>query len=488
MKCLLKGDRGYDEACEISNARFNYEPRKICYCENASEVSALIKTPELRNAGVRIRSGGHQHEGMCTANGVVLIDLSPINKIEYLSGDRAWIGAGMSLTDAYALLWHRSYIFPGGGCGDVHVGGLTQGGGWGPQGRLYGLTCDSLIGVEMVDANGDIVTAMGNTDKERGLLRALRGGGGGNFGVVTKFCFRLHRWAGEFTNFTLGWSDRKLPPQLLDPFIQQWMKAFPRDADLNLTSFLRLSALDEKGGDRVVIGGRYVGSPEQARARMNALLEGQPGPDTKEDYKPIQRILGAEAAEPSESDLAVLRDALGTLAGYQPGPAIVGAAEAKPPDLSDTCAGVPLRHKISSGFVRRPFDPDLVRFATRFILRESHPTADRRLYLSFHSLGGAMDVKGDDSSYAFRDRDVLLQFQAWWLPRDTGDDPIGIKWVGDFRRAMSVYTDGAFINFVDRDIPLQEYYQGTFDELIAAKQAWDPGDLFKFEMSIPRKR
>jgi len=428
---------------------------------------------------------------MCTANDVVLIDLSRINTIEYrVAEQRAWIGAGLSLKDVYARLWHNSYIFAGGGCGDVHVGGLTQGGGWGPQGRLYGLTCDSLVGVEMVAADGAIVTATEEgTDKERGLLRALRGGGGGNFGVVTRYCFRLHRWLGDFTEFSLAWSDRTLPPERLDSFVLQWMKSFPRDQDLNLTTFLRLSALDEKGGDRVVIGGRYVGGRDQAKARVDALLAGQPRPE-KEKYDLLPRTQAvAEAAEPNEGELALLRNALGTLHGYQPGPAPVGAGEAQAdPNLGDTCAGVPLRHKISSGFVRRPFDPDLVRVATRFIVRGTPPPPDTRLYLSFHSLGGNMDRSGDDSSYAFRDRDVLLQFQAWWLPGARDNDKVCIDWIERFRKAMSFYTDGAFINFVDRDIPLEEYYKDKFHGLIEAKRTWDPDDLFKFEMSIPGRR
>ena len=490
MNCVGPKDPKYNQDRVISNARFDYFPRTICYCDCADDVSSVIRDAQAKGLAVRIRSGGHQHEGMCTGNGVVLIDLSGINAIEYrIAEQRAWIGAGATLNDVYASLWHNSYIFAGGGCGDVHVGGLTHGGGWGPQGRRYGLTCDSLVGVEMVTARGDIVTvSREGGESDRALLRALRGGGGGNFGVVTKFCFRLHRWTGDLTTVNLTWDEETLQGDRLDRFVMHWVNSFPRDPDNNLTTFLRISTLGPAGGDRVVMGGRYVGSPDQAKARVHALLAGQPGP-TGETYPKVPRTQPvAESVEPDPRELEILRRALGTLPGYQPGPERAESIEAPggEPDLSETCAGVPLRHKISSGFARRPLDVEAVRVMNR-IIRTSEPWPDSRLYLSLHCLGGAMADEGDGSSYAFRDRDVLLQFQAWWLPDAARLDDCCIAWIERFRKAMTPYTDGAFINFIDRDIALDEYYKSKFQPLIVTKRQWDPDNFFRFEMSIPTK-
>ena len=433
---------------------------------------------------------------MCSANGKLLIDVSRINKIEY-EGDRVWIGAGASLKAIYSDLWQNGCMFPGGGCLDVHVGGLAQGGGWGPVSRKFGLTCDSLVGVEMVTADGCCVTALQEDGDEdhRTLLRALRGGGGGNFGVITKFCFHLHRWSEPYTDVTLIWSDRNLPGEKLDQFVSHWLRSFPGDANHNLTTFLRLSAVDDPGGDRLVLGGRYLGTVNQADATINALLKGQPPPRVAryESTFPWQRGISAGAAALESQQRELLGMRLGALAEYQPGPARTPKASAvggATPDVTDTCGGIPLRHKLSSGFAVPRFDPAGIRAMTNYI-RQGGPWPDSRLYVSLHCLGGAIAHDGDGSAFAFRDRNVLLQYQAWWLPEAVALDGHCIGWIGSFRRAMEGHTQGAFINFIDarvelRGLLLQQNHEERQDAaLVAAKRRWDPGNLFRFEMGIP---
>ena len=151
MKIVRPNDDEYKADCVLANDRFYYLPRAIYYCENADEVKTAIKDSGGTSGSVRIRAGGHHHAGMCSANGKLLIDVSRINTIEY-EGDRVWIGAGASLKAIYSDLWQNGCMFPGGGCLDVHVGGLAQGGGWDRCRAKFGLTCDSLVGVEMVTA------------------------------------------------------------------------------------------------------------------------------------------------------------------------------------------------------------------------------------------------------------------------------------------------------------------------------------------------
>lgn len=496
MKIVRPNDHEYKADCVLANDRFYYLPRAIYYCENADDVKTAITDSGGTSGSVRIRAGGHHHEGMCSANGVLLIDVSLINKIKY-EGDRVWIGAGASLTAIYSDLWQNGYMFPGGGCLDVHVGGLAQGGGWGGVSRKFGLTCDSLVGVEMVTAAGTRVTALQEDQDEnhRTLLRALRGGGGGNFGVITKFCFRLHRWSEPYTDVTLTWSDRNLPGEKLDQFVSHWLRSFPDDPDHNLTTFLRLSAVDDPGGDRLVLGGRYLGNVNQADARITALLAGQPPPRVAryESTFPWQRGMSAGAAALESQQREVLGMRLGALPEYQPGPTRAlkaSAAAGATPDVSDTCGGVPLRHKLSSGFAVPQFDPDGIRAMTSYI-RQGGPWPDSRLYVSLHCFGGAIANEGDGSAFAFRDRKVLLQYQAWWLPEAASLDGHCIGWIGSFRRAMEGHTQGAFINFIDARVQLDEYYcnavtkNDKIPQLVAAKRRWDPGNLFRFEMGIP---
>lgn len=129
---------------------------------------------------------------------------------------------------------------------------------------------------------------------------------------------------------------------------------------------------------------------------------------------------------------------------------------------------------------------NLVSALTTFIRKttpEPHDVA--RQYVSLHSLGGAASNERLPTSYAFRDRFVLLQYQAWWNGK--GLDTTCIEWIEKFRKTMAPYTNGAFINFVDRDILLEEYYKEKLPRLMQVKQYWDPQNFFIFGMSIPLK-
>jgi hypothetical protein len=491
MKIVRPGNHEYDKDCVISNARFNYRPSAIYYCENAQDVSQAIADARTKGLRVRIRSGGHQHEGMCSANGVLLIDVSAIRSFQFVGGNPGlvWIGAGAALGDVYVELWRRGYYFPGGACSDVHVGGLTQGGGWGFGLRQFGLTCDSLIGAEIVTAAGKIIREIprpGYHEDQR-LLQALRGGGGGNFCVVTRFCFRLHPMTEVYVDVSLTWGDAQLPGNSLDRLLKRWMNVFPRDEDRRLTTFMRLLVAPSGTNDRLLLSGRYLGSIPDAQRTLDKLLEGQPPPRVimhTPSPTPPPKPKRALRLDPRERER--LREHLGTHPGYQPGPLLSGAAADASSALTSTCAGVPFRHKISSAFVRPQVSASLVPTLTALIRKTTPVPPDvARQYVSLHCLGGAAFDERLPSAYAFRERGVLLQYQAWWQAGDTRRDKPCIAWIENFRKTMAPYTDGAFINFVDRDIPLEEYYKGKLPFLVEVKRQWDPGDFFKFEMSIP---
>jgi hypothetical protein len=501
MRIVRPNDPDYNKDRQIANARFDLKPAAIYYCDCQDDVINAIAAAHNQHLPVRIRSGGHQHEGMCSGDGVLMIDISGIKKIDPDPHDPNlfWIGAGARLKDIYATLWQKMYMFSGGGCSDVHVGGLAQGGGWGPVARKYGLTCDTLVAADIVMADGTPLTVtLESAGHHRALLWSLRGGGGGNFGVVTRYCFRVAKEHTSYTDLLLSWRDVDFdgkPVPDLDQFILHWTRTFPQDDDRRLTTFLRLSVVKDATSDRVVIGGRFLGNEASARLVLARLLHGQAPPHSA-TYSPSMDPISIASASP-EADAAHwdrVGRALGTLPGYQPGPALTdrvatesAAPGAPTPDLSDTCAGVPLRHKISSGFARRDFDMAAVRLATR-IIKNTPYQDDARQYVSFHSLGGAISEQPQGgNAFAFRDRHFLLQYQAWWLPKAGILDPICIKWIDDFRRAMKggLCTDGAFINFVDRDIPVAEYYAQNFPTLRDVKAYWDKGYFFRFGLSIP---
>lgn len=156
FKVVLKGGVGYDQSREIANSRINLLPCAVAFPHTAQHVAFCVQCCRQFGMKLRIRSGGHHHEGMSSANDELVVRLSEMNTITYPAGstDRAWIPVGAKLEDVYYELELRNRIIPGGGCQAVNVGGLTQGGGWGSSARMYGLTCDNILEAEIVLADG----------------------------------------------------------------------------------------------------------------------------------------------------------------------------------------------------------------------------------------------------------------------------------------------------------------------------------------------
>ena len=137
---------------------------------------------------IAARSGGHSYAGYSTPDKGLVVDLGKLNTITVNPDGTADIGAGCRLADVYATLGGQGVCIPGGSCPSVGIGGLTLGGGIGVLTRLHGLTCDNLIEADIVTADGTLQTV--NADNNPDLFWGLRGGGGGNFGIVTRFKFQ----------------------------------------------------------------------------------------------------------------------------------------------------------------------------------------------------------------------------------------------------------------------------------------------------------
>ena len=483
MNCVQPGDPDYEADRRIANARFDYFPRLICYCSDAGDVAAALKRAADQRLAVRVRSGGHQHEGMCSGDGVLVIDLSQINGIA-VSPDRtsAWIGAGAKLGDVYPQLLAENCIVPGGGCDDVRVGGLVQGGGWGLYARALGLTCDHLLGVRMVLANGQAIEAGIGTPEYGDLLWAVRGAGGGNFGVVTQFHLSLAAVAVPIWQFTLTWTD----PALRHPVMEEWRANFPNHPDRGLTSFCRVSAA--RGVDPpMIVAGNFLGDEAQLGALLRRLL---PGTFARALFPPPQKLHDAPGAgthRMSHPD-------------YQPGPPqswLVAAGKAGQPP-SATCNGGFYPHKVSSCFPTPSFSAEASRAITTFL--DGQPEEPRaRRYLSLHGLGGAVadPENRQGSCFPFREKPFMLQYQAWWGdPADKAVQAGCLAWIRGFRLSMehSGFTEGSFINFPDKDLVppsegrrtlLGRYYAGNLEQLIRVKRKYDPSNVFDFDMGIP---
>lgn len=183
-----KGEARYEELRKGFNKRIDRYPEVIALCTSTIGVSHAVKYAIANKLPVTVKSGGHCMEGFSCTDGGMVINLSALNKAELSGPDTLITGPGATLASLYDILLPKGRIIPGGSCAGVGIGGLTLGGGYGLLGRKFGLTCDNLLEVTMVDGKGNIVSSAGNKE----LIWACRGGGNSNFGVITSMKFRTH--------------------------------------------------------------------------------------------------------------------------------------------------------------------------------------------------------------------------------------------------------------------------------------------------------
>jgi FAD/FMN-containing dehydrogenase len=360
-----------------------------------------------------------------------VVDVGGLADVEVdVSRGEAVIGAGVRLLDGYRRLWEHGVTIPAGTCPGIGIAGLSLGGGIGFLSRHYGLTCDNLVAVELVDADSRALRASEETHPE--LFWALRGGGGGNFGIATAFTFRVHP-IDEVVTCTVSW-----PWDDAAEVLDAWQRWAPF-VDERLCVAL---AIAHPSAGAISATGLFTGSAAELPPLLEPLLRaGTPGTPL------IQSLPFITAAE--------------------------------------QFAGTPIasvRFKNASSLAFDPLPSQAI--ATLVEHLRAAPSASD--LVGFFPLGGAIATI-DPAATAFPHRRALfdLQYQAYWW--DDSEEPASLSWVRDLRTAMAPYTTGAYVNYIDADLPDWEraYYGANLPRLEQVKMTYDPDDLFNGPQSIP---
>jgi FAD/FMN-containing dehydrogenase len=442
---------GYPDARLNFNRRLERFPRYVVFCASVHDVQNAVRWSRAHDLPLRPRSGRHSYEAFSVVDGGVVIDVSPLRAVTLdAARNLATVGAGATLGQVYDALWDQGRVtVPGGGCTGVGVAGLALGGGFGFLARPYGLTCDRLVGMEMVNADGEVVRA--DAEREPDLFWGARGGGGGNFGVTTAFTFRVQP-VDNVTVFSISWPWRDI--RAVFSAWQEW--ADPDTLDDRLTPILILPA--ESAGYLNVIG-EFVGPFLELDARIQPLLHAGTPSDLKIVYEPyidaVHRFVGAApAAAPS---FRLLAD---------------GAGDAALDKFKNT-----------SAFAFDPWPPEAV--DTMVAQLRASPTPNTTLQVNLHG-GAEARVAPDATAYPWRRARYSLQYQAYWS--DPAQGPELTRWVEGFRRAMLPWTRGAYVNYIDMDIAdwPTAYYDGNLARLVRVKRAYDPANVFDFPQGLGR--
>jgi FAD/FMN-containing dehydrogenase len=446
-RLLRPGDPMYAAATIINATRYAAtRPTGIAICVRPEDAAACISWARETGVPFAVRSGGHSYAGFSNSEGLV-IDVKGMRDVRIdPATSTVTVAGGANNADVGEAVTPYGVYFPGGRCPTVGVSGLTLGGGWGFSCRHLGMTCDNLLSTELATASGDIVTASENENSD--LFWAVRGAGGGNFGVHTSFTYKTVA-AGDATVFRLAWSGGDTA-SLVDAISRAQVSA-PREFGLRaaVRSQSRMPLTRPAPLDVDVIG-LHWGSADE----------------TADLLAPIEQVQAADTRVVQTMRFPAARSFL----------------------AATTPTGT---YGIKSGFVRGPLSAEGIVTMLAWIERmPGFPSRSQESTAALFCWGGKVnDLAPDANAFVHRDADLLFKCEALWEPEDDPDLIVAnLDWLEGYHAAMEPYlSGGAYQNFTDRS---QEdwqhaYYGQNFDRLVEIKRSWDPENLFHFGQSIP---
>jgi FAD/FMN-containing dehydrogenase len=429
-------DAGYDQARKVFYGKYDRRPAAIVRPADAAEVAQVVTLAADSGQELAVRSGGHSLAGHSVSEGGIVLDLSEMTALDLdLEGRAAWAQTGLT-AGAYTTAVGGHGLATGfGDTASVGIGGLTLGGGVGFLVRRHGLTIDNLLAAEVVTADGRVLQVDAETHPD--LFWAIRGGGG-NFGVATRFRYRLH----ELPSIVGGMLLLPGSAEVIEALVAT-AEAAPEELSLiaNVMVAPPMPFLPPAAHGQLVVmtllcyaGDAVAG--ERALAPFRALAD--PIADM------VQPMPYAGLFEPAD-DMEVVEESARSL-------------------FMD---GVDSR-------------------AATAIVEQLQATTAPMAVAQLRVLGGAMArVPAEATAFAHRDRRVMAGVGCVY--QDAGERPTHEAWADGFAAALRG-GPGVYVNFLSNEGPgrVREAYPGrTWDRLVEVKRRYDPGNLFRLNQNIP---
>jgi FAD/FMN-containing dehydrogenase len=437
------GDADYDSARAIWNGAIDRRPRVIARCIGAADVVAAVRFARDHDLEIAVRAGGHNVAGTAVCEDGIVIDLSAMRAVRVdAAGRRAWVQSGALWGDVDRETQAHGLATTGGIVSHTGVAGLTLGGGLGWLMRKHGLAVDNLLAADVVSADGERLRA--SPDDHADLFWALRGGGG-NFGVVTSFEFRLSSVGPSVVAGPIVW-DAVHAGEVL-----RFYRDFIRDAPDELGTIVRFGAAPPLSG-----------IPENLHWRP-VVIVGTCFPGRSDDAERVLRPLRG-FGDP-------LLDAVG------------------PTRYVDLQSAID--STVAHGwhyYWKASHLPELSDDLIDLIVGHAFSCSSPRSYVAlFHMKGAVSRVADGATAFGNRQATHAITIDGVWMP----DDDFGDRetaWSRRFFAALGSYREGVYVNFLGADEDpgrvREAYGASVYDRLVEVKTAYDPGNVFHWNQNI----
>jgi FAD/FMN-containing dehydrogenase len=426
------GDEGYDAARTVWNGMIDRRPALIARCADTADVAAAVRFAGEQGLGIAVRGGGHNAAGLAVADGALVVDLTAMNAVAVDPRQRtATAGGGTTWGVFDAATQVHGLATTGGAISTTGIAGLTLGGGIGWLMRSYGLACDNLIGAEVVTTTGESVTT--SEDENPELLWGLRGGGG-NFGVVTKFTFRLHPVDQVLAGLLVHPIERA-------PEVLRFYREYTASAPDSVTAFAGL-----------------LHTPDGIPVTALIICANGPLDEAEKALKPLREFGPPLADQVAPMPYTALQQMLD--AGFPSGLPVYWRSHFLT-DLGDGAIA-----KLTAGYeqVTSPLSAVVI-----------------------EHLGGAV-ARVDRNATAFdhRDAEYNLAIIARWPEQAMAD--AGIAWTREIYEEMTPHARGVYVNYLgvgeSQDRVRAAYGDEKYARLVELKNRYDPTNTFRYNQNI----